>query len=155
MAFFIVVCIFMFVIVFKNFVNKRLGVRDFETDQKKEEELVKSIKSKRVDQDMPEHDEKEIKQKVLLERQASIKKQKTSLKLKLGMGQTLIQNIKKMEMKNKGINGSDSMALIVRLEVLKILNLKKKYQSNSRMTTKNQVSEHRIQVIKLTFFIVI
>ena len=49
MAFLIVVCIFMFVIVFKNFVNKRLGVRDFETDQKKEEELVKSIKSKRVD----------------------------------------------------------------------------------------------------------
>ena len=74
MAFLIVVCIFMFVIVFKNFVNKRLGVRDFETDQRKEEELVKSIKSKRVDQDMPEHDEKEIKQKVILERKASIKK---------------------------------------------------------------------------------
>ena len=58
----------MFVIVFKNFVNKRLGVRDFETDQKKEEELVKSIKSKRVDQHMPEYDEKEIKQKVISER---------------------------------------------------------------------------------------
>ena len=96
MAFFIVVCIFMFVIVFKNFVNKRLGVRDFETDQKKEEELVKSIKSKRVDQHMPEYDEKEIKQKVILERKKSIKKQ-NSLKLKLGLGQSLIQSIKKQE----------------------------------------------------------
>ncbi len=46
---------------------------------------------------MPEQDVKEIKQKILLERKASIKKQKQSLKLKLGMGQALIQNIKKLE----------------------------------------------------------